>query len=828
MSFNLPLFVQPFFLQEAVRDTSLETESALRWLGAPPAWITGLVVVPLLCAIIYWSYRRETNLNRVQKVTLASLRTLAAIAILAAIYRPAFEVTRNLKVRTEVHFLVDDSASMGRQESYDAERGAALLEALDDKAPAKLSELRRIDLASRLFGGGGENAAERAVGPGKVLLEKLAEDYDLRWYRFAERSDPITSLEDLSAKGSSTRIGDSLDLHLANHGIDSANLEAVVLVTDGRNNDGLSPEEGVKRLQTTEIPLHVIGVGEASGERNLILSGPPGPQQILQNEEAEFELQVRASGLDARAFQLVCRARKTTLDSTADNETDDGLIIASADSVVMPAAGETRKVTLRHSFDEPGDYLLTFEVPPIDGESNPRDNVTRRYLRVDSDKIRVLYVEDVPRWEYRYLQKALDRVDKSIEYQCWLFDASRSFSQEATTGVVPLRALPRTKKELFQYHVVILGDVPPRRFAATEEGRADFLNLIKEYVEHGGGLALIAGERAMPDAYRETTLEDLLPVVLGDATDDDVPVANEESFRPVLENPMSPDPIVRFLDDPSQNQRLWNEGFAGMTWYFPVLRAKAGATVLARHPRDENKYGRRILLATAPYPKGKVLFSAIDETWRWRKFYGVKYQDRYWRNIVRSLAENKLRRLDDRVVLEVDREQLDLGERVRIELQLLDEDYNPVLDDTARMHVRSPKGALQNIVLQRAQGQPGRFEGALSLEEAGVWSLLYYRDGEAGGRPLARRDLVTSVPKKELQETSLDEAGLTELAGLGQGRYAALHEMDKILEGFEGRGAGMKIVDRKLREVWDQAWTLLVILLLLTAEWILRKKWRLV
>lgn len=808
-------------------DAKLTPEFTLRWLSAPPAWVTGLVLVPLIAGLVWWSYRRQGQLTTGQRVTLTALRCIAAILILLAIYRPALEISRNLKVRTEVHFLVDDSASMGRQESYEGEAGSALLEALEDRAPTSLTSLRRVDLVSRAFGGGGEGAETRAVGPGKALLAKLAEEHDLRWYRFSERSDAIASLDDLSAKGSSTRIGDSLDLHVANHGIDSSKLEAIVLVTDGRNNEGLEPLEGAKRLQTSEIPLHIIGVGDAAGERNLTLSGPPGPQQILQNEEAEFELQIRASGLEASAFQVVCRARKQPIDGRGAAE-GEGLVIASADSVVMPGPGETRKVTLRHSFDEPGDYLLTFEVPLVDGESNPRDNITRRYLRVDSDKIRVLYVEDIPRWEYRYVEKALARVDKSIVYQCLLLDASRSFLQEASEGLQPLKSLPRTKKELFQYHVVLLGDIPPERFGTTEEERAEYLNLLKEFVEHGGGLGLIAGERSMPDAYRESPLEDLLPVVLGDMTDDDVPVATGETFHPALETPMAPDPIVRFLDDPSENQRLWRDGFAGMAWYFPVLRAKAGARVLLRHPSDENKYGRRILLATAPYPKGKVLFSALDESWRWRKFYGVKYQDRYWRNIVRHLAESKLRRLDDRVVLTVDREQVDLGERVRIDLQLLDEDYNPVLEENARLHVRGPDGELQNIVLPRIQGQAGRFEGTLNLEEAGVWSVLCYRDGEAGGRPLARRDLVCSVLKKELEETSLDEAGLQALASAGSGKYARLANADALLEGFEGRSAGMKIVDRKLREVWDQAWTLLLVLLLLSLEWILRKRWRLV
>jgi hypothetical protein len=52
--------------------------------------------------------------------------------------------------------------------------------------------------------------------------------------------------------------------------------------------------------------------------------------------------------------------------------------------------------------------------------------------------------------------------------------------------------------------------------------------------------------------------------------------------------------------------------------------------------------------------------------------------------------------------------------------------------------------------------------------------------------------------------------------------------MDVLLAAFEDRGAGLKVLDRKTREIWDQAWTLLLVLLLLSIEWILRKRWRLV
>jgi uncharacterized membrane protein len=817
--------VQDLAAQDNAAETLMTTQTQLRWLDAPAAWVLGLILVPGLVFLIWWSYRGEKALSPRQRGVLTVLRLLALVMILIASFRPALETTRNLRIRSEVHVLIDDSASMARQEAYETERGAALREALGPQAPAQLSDITRTDYVRRFFGGGGDDAVTRAAAPGKRLLEGLAEDFDVRFFRFSDVSTPVASLDELQSAAPFTRIGDALDVHLTSFGSQAGQLEAVLLVTDGRSNEGLPPLEAAKRMAAAEVPLHTIGVGDPSEEHNLTLTGPNGPEQVLRGEEAVFELDITASGLEAGSGELILEAQKR--DDPSVGQDSPSAVIATT-TFPLPPEGETRRVPLRHVFQEPGDYLLTFRVPTLPGETNPVDNITRRYLRVDSDKVRVLYLEEQPRWEYRYLHQALERVDESIQYQAFLFDASHNFIQESSQGVAPLLRLPSTKEELFQYHVILIGDVPPRRFGATEEERARWFDLLKDFVEHGGGLGILSGELAMPDSYRESVLEELLPVVLASPGDDALPVSSREAFRPLMEDPHAPHPILQLNDNLDANRLLWREGLMGMWWYYPVLRAKAGARVLLRHPLDQNQYGRRVLGAIGPYPKGQVFFSAVDEFWRWRKGYGEKYLDPFWRRVIRTLAENRLRRLDDRVLLTVDEKQIEIGGRVRVHVQLLDEDYNPVLAERTTIHLRMPSGELVPVELPRMLGQPGEFEAQVPFEEAGVYSVLVYEGEQPGGRPLAREDILVEVPDKELAFASMDEKGLQALAAEGRGRYAPLHRMDVLLAAFEDRGAGLKVLDRKTREIWDQAWTLLLVLLLLSIEWILRKRWRLV
>ncbi len=58
---------------------------------------------------------------------------------------------------------------------------------------------------------------------------------------------------------------------------------------------------------------------------------------------------------------------------------------------------EPVRVRLRHAFAEPGDYTLRFKSSSFPEETSDEDNVDTRFLRVNDERIRVLYIDDAPR-----------------------------------------------------------------------------------------------------------------------------------------------------------------------------------------------------------------------------------------------------------------------------------------------------------------------------------------------------------------------------------------------------------------------------------------------
>lgn len=792
-------------------DTATYSEETFRFLAAPPLWVIALLIVPATAVFAWWSYTGLQRLERPTRIVLASLRWLAIAICCVLLFQPAFEITTYRRTQNQVHVLIDDSASMGRKDRYpNADQHAELQRQL----------------------GGGELAATTRTALTKAVLEspdglldrlQKQKTHDVRLFRVLRKPAAIRNLEELTARGNRTTLGDALDLHLAAHA--GSNLDGIVLVSDGRNNGGLDPVEVARNYGLRGIPVHTVGVGDPEPPRNAWLVGPPGPKEALCLEQVGFDVTLRAEGLKGQ------RARVELLGSR-----DGGPFVPLATaSGELPTDGESTRLRVFHAFETAGDWTLRFQLAPLPEESQLDDNSDTRFLRVNDEKIRVLFIDDRPRWEYRYVKNGLKRVDPSIVMQAVLFDASPRFEQEHSKDLPALKDLPRTEKELFQYHVIVLGDVPPERIAPTEEKRRQWLEMLVKFVEFGGGVAFQFGDAAMPERYRNTPVQDLLPVVL----EDPITLANNRprrdlAFMPLLENPLQPHEMLMLLRDAAMNRRLWEEGLPGLYVYHPVQRPKPGAAVLLRHPTDSNAYGKRPLAVVGNYPRGTTLWLGTDETWRWRDPYAETYMDAFWRNVVRHLAQGRLQRRNDLLELSLDKTQIETGDKVRVQLRIVDSELQPTVAVEQPVFLRDQQNKTEKRILRAVPGEPGTYQATFTMADAGAFSFLVFANQNPADAVLAREDLLVRVPDKEMADSSQDADTLRRIAeasrsgdGAG-GRYVFLSAANELAADFAKTKSYESREDTRTRPAWDTLWSLLLLLAVLATEWLLRKRARLV
>ena len=103
-----------------------------------------------------------------------------------------------------------------------------------------------------------------------------------------------------------------------------------------------------------------------------------------------------------------------------------------------------------------GDFTVTLSVPKHGDEALPDNNKLSAPISIRQEKLRVLVVESVPRWEYRYLRNALSR-DPGVELSCLLFHPGLSKPGGGNKDYI--KAFPTGRDELARFDVVFLGDV---------------------------------------------------------------------------------------------------------------------------------------------------------------------------------------------------------------------------------------------------------------------------------------------------------------------------------------------------------------------------------
>ncbi|MFT7462767.1 MAG: putative membrane protein, partial [Pseudohongiellaceae bacterium] len=472
-----------------------------------------------------------------------------------------------------------------------------------------------------------------------------------------------------------------------------------------------------------------------------------------------------------------------------------------------------------------GDVDLRIVVAPLPGEADDVNNVDRRMLRVEPGRIKVLYIEGYPRYEYRFLMTSLLRVP-NMEVQCFLTSASPDFIQESSAGVASLKSIPQSLDWLLEnYHVIILGDVHPQDLG---KNYAAVLGNFKSFVEQGGGLLMLAGNRYAPREYRDTPLADILPVLIGDPeTEARRVLAPGQPFRPVLARPRDPHEIVSLDPDVDRNRALWEDegGLAPLTWYYPAAKLRSTAEALLTHPTDGNEHGPYVLLSTMYYPQGRTAFLASDETWRWRFRYLETYREPFWRGLIRYLALNRLRRSDYRFDLSSDLSSYSIGERIGLVARVRDDEFDALRTESFEVSYISPDG--EQDVLSLSREVDGMFVGSLLAGEPGPYRF-WLVDPNDPTQPRSPRIVTVTTPTLETDDAVLDELLLERIAARTGGRYAPLQDVSALLAVFQDPPRERPLDEPDREEIWAGFPQLSLLVLLLAGEWILRKRGNLV
>ena len=735
--------------------------SGLRFFWTP--WSLGVsivlwAVVAAVCLAGWWrsGFRPGYGL-------LELLRLLIATLVLLLLNQPEWVTEQRSSEKPSIAILIDDSRSM---ETVDALRAGATGQ---DPSPVVQEVVSRKESVAALS---------------DAAFWKPLEQ------RFAVRIESLSGTHE-GTLPASTNLFAPLEAAPRRY----PNLRAIVLASDGDWNEGRPPMQAATALRLAGIPVLAVPTGS--------------PTPLPDVRVASLDCPV--TGVVGKPFRVPFTIQSTLPREqvvTAVVETSDGQTFSK--QVRLASMGKTADV-ISWTPAAIGDYTVSIRVPPQPGEHDPDNNTRTAPDSIREEKLRVLVVESVPRWEYRYLRNALSR-DPGVELACLLLHPG--LSKVGGGSKDSIKQFPGSLEELSRFDVVFLGDVGVEAGQLTEED----CRLLKGLVEYqAGGLVFMPGWLGNELSLVDSPLGDLLPVVLDATRPEGTGTAVAGRFA--LTDKGRTSLLTRLADSAEENVAVW-ESLPGFQWYGPVLRTKAGSEVLAVHEDATNDYGRIPLLVTRPFGAGKVLFMATDGAWRWRKGVEDKYHYRFWGQVVRWMAYRRTMAKGEQMRLLFSPEQPEVGQGVALDATVSDAAGEPLQEGRVTVLVTAPSGGTETVRLAAPgeQGSWGVFSGSWTPREPGSHGLTL-TCAETGDR-LEASVFVQGVPGEAVGEAARPDV-LEEIARLTQGSVVMPDTLPELVRSLATLPESPPEV-RRLR-LWAHPAALATLVSLLGLFWVARK-----
>jgi hypothetical protein len=516
-----------------------------------------------------------------------------------------------------------------------------------------------------------------------------------------------------------------------------AALRAVVLASDGDWNKGRPPLDAAQALRLAQVPVYAVPAGSPTKLPDLDLASLDCPTMGVAGKPVRVPFTV-VSSLPTERVVVATLAMSTGEKLVKEVRIPPMATVTDWIYWTPPAVG---------------DYTVTLTIPVEQGEVLADNNERTAPIAIRQENLRVLVVETVPRWEYRYLRNALSR-DPGVEVSCLLFQPGLTKRGGGTKDYI--QKFPSGLDELSKYDVVFLGDVGVGEGQLTEED----CRLLKGLVEYqASGLVFMPGWRGEQASLTSTALEELCPVVIDPARPDGT--ASDGPRRLVLTEAGRKSLLTKLADGGAENMAVW-ESLPGGQWYGPVLRAKAGSEVLAVHEDAANEYGRIPLLVTRTYGAGKVLYMATDGAWRWRKGVEDKYHYRFWGQVVRWMAYRRNMARGERMSLSFAPEQPQLGQTIALDARVAEPSGEPLSRGEVTARITAPSGGVETVRFSPPGGdgewgvfastfmptEPGKHDLVLACKETGDTleaSVFVQGSAEEGIGKAARPEVLAEI-----------------------------------------------------------------------------------
>jgi uncharacterized membrane protein len=718
-----------------------------------PIWLLVLLAIAAAVALFFHIRSRPGLLKGARPIVIWLFETAMVALLLLLLWHPALSIATLRPQQNVVTVLVDHSRSMGIQEN-----GSTRL--------AKAQEIWKDKLA-----------------------ESLSTRFQVRMYQFGKTLERTENLDQVKAESPATRIGETLT-QIASES-STLPIGAVVLMSDGAENSGGLDAETIARIRQARIPVHTIGFGREFLTSDIEIMDVAVPSRALAGSRLNAQVTLRQVGYNGQ------KTRITIL--------DNGKALASQDVVLRTdSAAQTENVVFNAG--EAGPRSLQIKVEPLSGEENLANNSLSRLVNVSSRKMRILYFEGEPRWEYKFMRRAVED-DKNVEIISMLRTTPNKIYRQGGDANELANGFPTKAEELFVYDGLIIGSSEANYFTPGQQ------QLIRDFADkRGGGVLFLAGRFALSDGgWARSPLAEIMPVHL--------PASDKTFFRDFSSVNLSPagkdSAIVRLVENRDRNVERWKK-MPQIANYQEVGDAKPGAVTLL----EVAPAGKRPspLFIIENFGRGRTGVLATAGTWRWQMQQDLKdmTHETFWQQVLRWLVQET----PGQIQASTPRQVLSDDSKVVLRAEVRDKTFQPLSNVRVMGHVVGPEGLSETITLNPQPLEEGVYTAEYTAEKPGSYLV------EISDSADASRDVVMFRREDGVAEnfrTTQNKELLQKLSEQTGGNYYTATDAKKLVNEISFSDSG--ITTHQNLDLWDMPIVLLLALGLRSGEWLLRRKW---
>lgn len=707
------------------------------------------------------AYRRAAGLLAGQRALLIALRAIALALVVLCLLRPMRLVTPEDRTDGIVAVLVDASRSMGLG---DAE-GLTRIE--------RAGALVTRDLVPRLSG--------RFAVESFVFGDRLAQGADAA----------------LAATGTRTDLGDAIRGVVERLG--PRGLTAIVVLSDGNDTGG---DDLAEVGAAAGVPIVAVGVGRSGGADREITALASG-QSSLDASLVDLTATVVAHG-STGPFDVRLTANGQVVDRRAVRPAADGAPVRVAFTVAPDRSTPT---------------VYAVSLPEGQDELTTANNEARVLVSPPGRRRLVLSLEGTPGFEQAFLRRAwsddpsLD-VDATVRKGRNEFGADTFFVVAGATRSESLAAgFPATREALYGYDAVVLADYDLHTLSREQH------EWLRAFVSERGGGLLFMGQRTFDaQGLGRSPLEELLPLRLAEGGGV-VRASATRGREPFLVRPTEEGarhPLMRIGATDEDARARW-ASLPALSGVVALSGARPGASVLA--VADTGGEGAPVV-AVQRFGAGRTALFAGQSSWRWKMMRPSAdgSYDRFWRQVARWLTAESL----DTLTVTPPGSALS-GDPVELPIVARTPGFEPAPHDDVRVRVEGPDGRVSEVVAALADPARALFTARVPADEPGIYRAEVVRGGIGPGARREVRWLVGGLDR-EMADPRLNEAGLRQLAEASGGRYATADQGAEIAD-MAAAAARAAAMAPEWRDWWHTGWMFLAIVMVMAAEWALRRRW---